>query len=158
MNIIHAIALEGTAGPEPGILLLGTPRFVPPVLGPLDVRVLPQDAGLDEGPDVHPDAVVEVRVPADCLLGEGLPADEDVVLGLAGQDPLQLLLQGLGGGKPQVGTQLPVPGVGGLAVYPVLEVRVGQAFQPDVVQLVVVYQAREPVLAPVPDVPGERAV
>src|SRR5208337_3009437 len=79
MNVIHAITLEGTAGPEPGILLLGTLGFVPPVLGPLDVRVLPQDTRLDEGADVHPDAVIKVGVPANWLFGEGFPADEDVV-------------------------------------------------------------------------------
>ena len=76
--------------------------------------VLSEDAGLDEGPDVHPDAVVEVGVPADRLLGEGLPADEDVVGRLAGQDELELLLQRLGGGQTQVGPGLAASRVGGL--------------------------------------------
>src|SRR5271157_3489587 len=73
MPVVHPLSLEGTAGPEPGILLLGTLGLVAPVLGPLDVRGLAQDAGLDEGPNVHPDAVVEVRVPADRLFRERLP-------------------------------------------------------------------------------------
>jgi hypothetical protein len=67
MNVIHAITLEGIAGPEPGILLLGTLGLIAPVLGPLDVRGLSEDACLDKGPNVHPDAVVEVRVSADRL-------------------------------------------------------------------------------------------
>ena len=50
---------------------------------PLDVGVLAEDAGRHEGADVEADAVVEVGVPADRLLGERLPADEDVVGRLA---------------------------------------------------------------------------
>jgi len=113
VNVVDPLTSEGIAVPEPGILLLGTPGLVAPVLGPLDVRGLAEDAGLDEGPDVHPDAVVEVRVPADRLLGKGLPADEDVVRRLAGQDELELLLERLGGGQTQVGPGFAVPGIGG---------------------------------------------
>src|SRR5271157_600165 len=79
MPVVHPISLEGTALPEPGILILGTLGLVAPVLGPLDLRVLAQDTRLDERPDIHSHAVIEVRVPADGLFGEGLPADEDVV-------------------------------------------------------------------------------
>jgi hypothetical protein len=89
MPVVHPLSLEGTAGPEPGILLLGTLGLIAPVLGPLDVRGLSEDACLDKGPNVHPDAVVEVRVSADRLLGKGLPADEDVVRRFAGQDVLE---------------------------------------------------------------------
>ena len=89
MNVIHAITSEGIAGAEPGILLLGTLGLIAPVLGPLDVRGLSEDACLDKGPNVHPDAVVEVRVSADRQFGERLPPDDDVVGRLAGQDELE---------------------------------------------------------------------
>jgi hypothetical protein len=89
MPVVHPLSLEGTAWAESGILLLGTLGLVAPVHNPLDVRGLAVDAGFDEGPDVHPHAVVEVRVSADRQFGERLPPDEDVVRRLAGQDVLE---------------------------------------------------------------------
>ena len=68
--------------------------------------VLAEHAGRHEGADVQPHAVVQVGVPADRLLGERLPADEDVVGRLACQDQLELLLQLLGGGQAEVGPGL----------------------------------------------------
>jgi hypothetical protein len=129
--IIHPLSLEGTAIPEPGILILGTFGFLASVLGPLDVRVLPQDSGVGKRPDIHPDTV-EVGIPADRLLGERLPADEYVVRRLAGKDELEPLLESLSVGQSQVGSRLATPGVGGLEVNPILDVPVGQAFQPAV--------------------------
>ena len=85
MPVVHPLAFEGITVPEPRELVLGALGFLAPVLGPLDVRPLAEDVGLEERADVHPDAVVEVGVPADGLLGEGLPADENVVRRLAGQ-------------------------------------------------------------------------
>jgi hypothetical protein len=64
MNVIHAITLESTAGPEPGILLLGTLGLVARSLVRLMFGGLAEDAGLDEGAYVHPDTIIEVRVPA----------------------------------------------------------------------------------------------
>ena len=60
---------------------------------PFNFRGFAKDAGFDEGADVHPHAVVEVGMPADGLLRERLPADEDVVGRLAFEDELELVLQ-----------------------------------------------------------------
>ena len=49
--------------------------------------------GHHEGADVHANAVVEIGLPADRLLCERLPADEDVVGRFAFEDPLQLFLE-----------------------------------------------------------------
>ncbi len=116
--------------PEPGKLVLVALRLGAPVLGPLDVGVLAEDARRHERADVEPDAVVEVGVPADRLLGEGLPADEDVVGRLARQDELELVLQLLGGGQAEVGPGLARLRGGGLGGDPVLEVGVGQGLEP----------------------------
>src|SRR4051794_5681619 len=62
---------EVTALPEPGELLPRPLRLLAPVPGPLDVRGLAEDAGRDEGADVHPDAVVGGGVPADRRPGRG---------------------------------------------------------------------------------------
>ena len=89
MNVVDPLTSEDIAVPESGILVLRTFGFVATVHGPLDVRGLSEDACLDKGPNVHPDAVVEVRVSADRQFGERLPPDDDVVGRLAGQDELE---------------------------------------------------------------------
>jgi hypothetical protein len=55
----------------------------------LRLLVVPQDLGGQERTDVQAHAVVEVRVPADVLLDQGLPEDKDVIGLLALQDELQ---------------------------------------------------------------------
>src|SRR5262249_12269532 len=93
LDVVHPLAVEGVAVPEPGELLGGTLGLIARVLGPPDAGGLAEDPGGYEGADVEADAVVEVGVPADRLLGEGLPPHEDVVWGLARQDQLELVLQ-----------------------------------------------------------------
>src|SRR5438067_1766178 len=68
MNVIHAIPDELVSAPEPGVICLVPLRFLAPVLRPLDVRRLAQNAGRDERADIHSDTFVQVRVPADGLL------------------------------------------------------------------------------------------
>ena len=53
-------------------------------------------------------------MPTEGLFSEGLPADEDVVGGLAFEDGLELVLQGLGGTEAGGGTGLVGLGVVGL--------------------------------------------
>ena len=52
---------------------------LPRSLFQLTVNLARRMPAVDERPDVEPDAVVEVGLPADRLLGERLPADVDVV-------------------------------------------------------------------------------
>ena len=75
------------------------------VLAPVKVRPGAQDAGAllaagivlgHEGADVQAHTVVDVRLPADGLLFERLPADENVEGGLALDDGGEALLQLLG--------------------------------------------------------------
>jgi len=78
-----------------------------PVLVPVDVglllqhsRAFPAHIGhAQEGPDIHPNAIVQVRIPAEGLLLQWLPADEDIVRGLfcafAFQYQIQTLFQRL---------------------------------------------------------------
>lgn len=117
-----------------------------------------REARRHEGADIEADAVVEVGVPADRLLGEGLPADEAVMGRLAREDQLELVLHLPGGKQSDVGSGLAGPGIGSLGVDPVLEVGIGQGLQALVVEPVVVDQAGEAVLATVPEVPDEGAV
>ena len=72
---------------------LGAVRVLAAILVPVDVELGAQDAGLDEGTDVEADTVVEVGVPAKRLLGERLPAHEDVVGRLALEDQREPALQ-----------------------------------------------------------------
>src|SRR5690606_783190 len=87
VQVIPTVAVELVASrevgarfvpaPEPGIVVLVPGRFLAAVLVPLDLRGGPQDAcalGLGaerasghERADVHPDAIVDVGVPADRL-------------------------------------------------------------------------------------------
>src|ERR1700737_1028743 len=67
----------------------------------LHVRHVRQHAGFDEGADVQPHAVIQTRLPAEGLLFDRLPPDEDVVGRLAVQDAGELPSQrarGLGAG------------------------------------------------------------
>ena len=155
MHVVHAVASERAGGPEPGVIARVAGWLLASVLGPFDVGRLAQDAGLDERADVHADAVVQVGVPADGLLVERFPAHEDVVRRLAGEDQLELVLQRLRGGQPQVRAGARGPALGG---DPIAEIRIGQILERLVVELVVIDQGREPVLAPVPDVPEKRAL
>ena len=104
------------------------------------------------------DAVVEVEIPAEGLLAEGFPADEDVERGLAGEDGLQLLLQGLRGTEAGGGTGFVGAGVVGLLADPFAEVTEGQLFEGAVVEAVVIDEDMEAVLEAVPAVPDEGAV
>ena len=53
-------------------------------------------------PNVQTDTIVEVWVPSDGLLGERLPADENIVGWLALENEFELGLQLLGGLQPGV--------------------------------------------------------
>ena len=90
MMVIDAVALELV---EPGRALdVFAAVFVPGDVE-LGLLVVAQHLGGHEGTDVEAHAVVEVGVPADGLLGELLPADKNVVGGLAFEDELQAALQ-----------------------------------------------------------------
>ena len=91
---------------------LGAVGVLAAILVPVDVELGAQDAGLDEGTDVEADTVVEVGVPAKGLLGERLPAHEDVVGRLALEDQREAALEiacgeqaSLGPGRPRPGRQ-----------------------------------------------------
>ena len=49
------------------------------ILVPVNRELGPKDAGFDERTNIHPDTVVEIRVPANRLIGETLPPDINVV-------------------------------------------------------------------------------
>ena len=66
---------------------------------PVDLRGPAQDAGFDEWADVEADAIVRVRLPADGLLLQWLPADEDVVGGLTFENLFEGGFQFLCGGE-----------------------------------------------------------
>ena len=87
------VAGEVFAAVEPGGRLDGGGLASGTVLGALDVRIFAQNAGLHKRPDVHPDAVVEVGVPANRLLMQWLLARKGTVRRPAGHNEFQLLLQ-----------------------------------------------------------------
>lgn len=62
------------------------------ILIPVDAEPAAQHARRHERPDVQPHAVIQVRVPADGLLVQRLPAHIDVVGRLALEDQLELVL------------------------------------------------------------------
>ncbi len=176
MHIIPAIAdrcfSAGGVGaglavaPEPRVVCLGALGFCATVFVPFDVGLGAKDAssafaevlGGEEGADVEADAVVEIGVPADGLGIERLPANEDVVGGLAFENFHQLGLQRLGGAEAFGGSGFVGLGVGFLGVNPVAKVGVGELLERGVVELVVVHDRAEAVLAAVPNVPEEGAV
>ena len=99
---------------KPGELLFGAHRLLAAVFGPLDGAGLgAQDAGsgfaalaelgTEEGADSEANAIVDVWIPADRLLVQRLPPDEDVVGRFAFEDLLELALQTRvsGGSRPR---------------------------------------------------------
>ena len=155
MMVIDAVAAEHL---EPW----RTFHVLATVLVPGDVElgllVVAQDLGGHEGADVQAHAVVEVGVPADGLLGQGLPAHEDVVGWLAFEDELQAALQVLGGGQAGLGTVDAIAYAGLLLAYPVAQVGVDEALQVLGVELVVIHQRGKAVLETVPHMPDEGAM
>ena len=89
VDVVESVSGEGAATPKPWILRLIALGFCSSVLLPLDFYFLAQDIRLNEGADVHAHSIVQVGVPADGLLGEGLPANEEVVGCFAIEDELQ---------------------------------------------------------------------
>ena len=79
--------------PRGGLYVLAT------VFVPVDIWVFAQNTGLDKGADVEAHAVVKIRFPADWLLVERFPANENVVGVLTFQDFFKLGFQFLGCGK-----------------------------------------------------------
>ncbi|MPM04011.1 hypothetical protein SDC9_50278 [bioreactor metagenome] len=137
-----------------------------PVLVPVDVGLVPEDSRSSfahvghgkEGADVEADAVVEVGVPSDGLLIQGLPPHEDVVGSLAFEDQLQALLQPFGGGEAFFRSVRSRFHFLFLTVDPVAQVGVDQGFHLFSVEPVIVDQDREAVPQSVPDMPNERTV
>ena len=164
------------AAPEPGEVGSGSQALwlLAAVFLPVDVGLPAQNAGaraptgaergVQEGPDVEPHTVIEVRLPAEGLLVKRLPANERVVGRLAREDLLQLSLQVLRRGQPAVGAFLPLALLCLLPVDPVAEVAVGQRLKRAATlavragELVAVDQRGEPVLVAVPEVPDEGTV
>src|SRR5271166_6044429 len=150
--------------PQPREILLVPHGFLPTVLLPFNVGLGAQDAGAflasgdvlgEEGADVQAHAVVNVRMPPDGLVGERLPADEEVVGRLTFEDEFEAELQLLGG--LEAGVAAGLAGVHGslLAADPIAEVGVGELFEIGVGELVIVQQLAEAVLVAVPEVPEE---
>jgi hypothetical protein len=142
----------------PDLAPRGAGRFFAAVFAPLDVRALAEHVGNHERADVQAHAVVQVRVPADGLLLQRLPADENVVGGLAFEDELELFLELLGLQQAVVSPGLLVGHGFLLSLDPIAEVGVNQFLQQLVVELVVVDQGAETVLPAIPNLPDERAV
>ena len=74
--------------------------------------------GGQPGADVQPHAVVNVRLPADGLFVQWLPADKDVVRLFASQDFFEFGFEVRGRGQPSVGTFLAGSDFVGLALDP----------------------------------------
>jgi hypothetical protein len=176
MDVVPAVAFEvGASGagqgrlfgmPEPGVVGLFAVGLLSAVLVPFDVGLEAQDTGalslymvcIHEWTDIETHAIVEVRMPAEGLLLKWLPADQDVVRGLALQDLDQLGLQGLGGAEALGGAGLVGLGVGVLLADPIAEVAVGELLERGVVESVIVYEGMETVSTSVPKVPDKGAV
>src|SRR5262245_53766020 len=86
--------------PEPGEVLARSLRVIAAISVPLDIRGNAQNAAApvpprqqlcrEKGPNGHPHAIVDIRLPSDRLLSQTLPTHKDVVWRFALNDPLQL--------------------------------------------------------------------
>lgn len=130
MVVVDAVAIEEMVPRGRGDVF--APVFVPVDVGSVaqDTRTsLPHVRHGEEGTNIEAYAVVKVRVPADGLLLERLPAHKDVVGLFAFQDQFQAFLQIFSGSEffrrtiHAVGLVLP------LAADPVAQVSVDQGFQ-----------------------------
>ena len=124
----------------------------------LGFLVVAQHLGGHERTDVEAHAVVEVGVPADGLLGQGLPADENVVGRFAFEDGFEPGLEIACGGQACLGAVDAVLDAFFLAANPVAEIGVDQTFEVLVVEPVIIHQDAETVFQAVPEVPDEGTV
>src|ERR1041385_4189796 len=118
MPVVVALLAPGGAG-----------RVLATVFAPLDVRTLAEHVGLHEWADVWAHAIVQVRMPADGLLLQGLPPKEDVVWGFTFEDQLELVLELLRFDKAVVCATLLISHCVLLFFEPLTEVGVGEFFQ-----------------------------
>src|SRR5690554_4241820 len=102
MHIIDPVAGKLTILPEPGKLFLRTRWFFATVLTPINIWFPPENAGTfsatrnirsHKRPDVDPHSVVDIRFPADGLLFDRLPADENVERRFTFEDGNEAFLQ-----------------------------------------------------------------
>ena len=184
MEVVPAVAVELLAArevlcdlvpaPEPWEVVLVARRFLALVLAPSNAWSHPEDTrgscsgrqGTrdNERADVNAHAVVDVGLPADGLLVQPLPANEDVVGRLAIEDLLELAFQVLGGGDASVGSLYARLLVCALTVKPIAElgarhfVQDSAAFRVGCGEVVIAHKRGEAVSATVPDLPDKRAL
>ena len=155
MVVINSLAVELV---EPGGRLnVSAPVFVPSDVE-LGLFVDAQHFGGHEGADVQADAVIKVGLPADGLLGQRLPAHEDVVGGFAFQNGLQAGFKILRCGQAQRGAVSAAGHTRLLRANPVAQVSMDKALQVFGIELVGVDQRTKAIFLTVPYVPDKRAV
>ena len=125
---------------------------------PIHIRIFAQDTRLDKRADVEPNAVVQVRFPANGRLRQRLPSDEDVKGRFPFGDEFQSPLQVACGCKAGIAAAFPALHAGFLARYPIAEVRVNQLVQQGMVELVIVHPCAKAVLPSIPQMPDERTL
>ena len=136
------------------------------ILFPFDVGPVAQDAGAffghvchaQKGADVEAHTVVEVRVPADGLFGQRLPAHKDVVGRFAGQNQFQPFFERFCRGQTDAGAVDAVGQIALLACDPVAQVGVDQRAEQLGVEFVIVDQGGKTIGLAVPDVPDKGAL
>ena len=138
MHVIHPLTGELALLPEPWEMRLVAHWFLAAVFSPMDTGLGSQDAGAflaagqvlgHEGTDIESHTVVDVRLPADRLRLDGIPADEDVARRLAVKDRHQSLLQLKRRSEAILGTALTALYTILLAGDPIAEVAVNQRFE-----------------------------
>ena len=118
VHVVDAIASERTIAPKPRVLRRGAQSLLAAILPPVNIGFGPQNARASsaagqipshEGADIEAYPIVDVRFPANGLLFDGLPANEDVKRGLTFQDGDKASLQFERSSKPILGTTLTTP-------------------------------------------------
>jgi hypothetical protein len=160
------ISAGGVFAPEPGIIVFGSMGFGAPVFvfeferdrTEQPCTLLAHIACQEKGPDILAYPVVQVWMPALCLVFEGFPADEDVDGGLAHQDGGQFGLEPPGRAQSIRSPRLVAPRILILLLNPVAQVAVGQLLEGGVIQLMVIDQGMKPIGPPIPEMPDKGPV
>src|SRR5680860_18940 len=171
MHVVNSLAGELAVVPEPGELRLFAHRFLAAVFFPVDVWLYTKyarallaawDVLSHEGTDVQSHTVVDVRFPADGLLLDRFPADENVERRFAFEDGHEPLLQLQCRGQAILGTAFAAFYAIPLPCDPVAEITIGECFEepaPFAVafgQPVITNQRVKAIaLAAIPDVPDK---
>src|SRR5450755_3084280 len=125
---------------------------------PVDGKAIAQYTGLDEWANIYSYPIVYIRLPANRLLAQLLPAHIDIIRLFAFVNLFQFLLQLSGGDIASFRACNARLLLGLLRCNPRAEIGIDQPLKAGGIEAVIVDEGREAIAQAIPDMPDERAI